>query len=89
MGREHEGDLTIILCKNCHARATEGQLREEVPLGAASNLPDRVAAILDALAAFFRFLADSFNRLAGQVRSSMGKLDAEVPEWREALSDGS
>jgi hypothetical protein len=89
MGKAHESDLTIVLCKNCHAKATEGQLREEVPLSATDNILDRVAAIFDALAAFFRFLADSLNQLARQVRTSMGKLDAEVPEWRAALSDGS
>jgi hypothetical protein len=89
MGKAHEPDLTAPLCRNCHAKATEGQLREEVPLTATDNVFDCVAAIFDALAAFFRFLADSFNRLAGQVRSSMGRLDAECPEWRAALSEGS
>ena len=88
MGQAHKPDLTIVLCKNCHAKATQGQLREEVPLSATDNLLARVAAIFDALAAFFRFLADSLNELARQVRTSMGKLDAEVPEWRATLSEG-
>ena len=89
MGQAHEPDLTAPLCQNCHRKATEGQLREEVPLSATDNLFERVAAIFDALAAFFRFLADSFNRLAGQVRDSIGKLDAKHPEWRATLSEGS
>jgi hypothetical protein len=89
MGKAHEADLVVILCKNCHAEATEGQLREEVPLSATDNLLDRVAAIFDALATFFRFLAESFNRLAGQVRDFIGSLDGKYPEWRTELSDGS
>jgi hypothetical protein len=89
MGRAHEPDLTITSCLNDHAKATDGQFQEDVPLSATDNLFDRVAAIFDALAAFFRFLADSFNQLAEQVRSSMGKLDAEHPEWRSTLSEGS
>ena len=88
MGKVHEPGLTITLCKNCHAKATQGQLQEEAPLSATSNLLDRVAAIFDALAAFFRFLADSFNQLAGQIRNSMGKLDEEHPGWRATLSEG-
>ena len=89
MGQAHEPGLTVPLCKNHHAKATEGQLQEEVPLSATDNLFDRVAAIFDALAAFLRRLADTFNQLAQQVRDSIGKLDTEVPEWRAALSEGS
>ena len=89
MGQAHEPGLTVSLCKNHHAKATQSQLREEVPLNAADNLFDCVAAILDALAAFLRRLADTFNQLARQVRDSIGKLDAELPEWRATLSEGS
>ena len=89
MGRAHEPDTTVPLCKNCHAKATEGQLDEEVPLSATDNLPDRIGAIFDALAAFFRFLADAFNRLADQVRAFAGNLDVALPEWRTELGGGS
>jgi hypothetical protein len=89
MGVTHEPDLTIPLCKNCHARATEDQLREEVPLSAADTFLDRIAAIFGSLAAFFRFLADSFNRLQSQVKEFAGKLDAKFPEWCAELGEGS
>ena len=89
MGRAHEPDVTVTSCLNDHAKATDGKLREEVPLSATDNVFDRVAAIFDALAAFFRFLAESLNRLAVQMRSSIGKLDAQHPEWRATLSEGS
>ena len=89
MGVAHEPGLTVILCRNCHAKATEDQLREEVELSATDSLLDRVAAILGALAAFFRFLADSFNRLQSQVKEFVAKLDAKHPEWRVELGAGS
>lgn len=73
MGAAHEPDLTVPLCKNCHAKATEDQLREDVPLSATDSLLDRLAAILGALAAFFRFLADSFNRLQDQLHAQLGE----------------
>jgi len=88
MGKAHGPDRTAPLCKNCHAKATQGQLQEEVPLSATNNTLDRVAAIFDALAAFFRFLADSFNRLAEQVKAFAGKLDAKLPDWRNELREG-
>jgi hypothetical protein len=89
MGAAHEPDLTVPLCKNCHAKATEDQLREDVPLSATDSFLDRVAAILGALAAFFHFLADSFNRLQSQVKEFAGKLDAKFPEWCAELGEGS
>ena len=86
MGRAHQRDLTAPLCRNCHAKATEEQLREETPLRATENLPERLAAILGALAAFFRFLADSLDRLAEQLKAFIGSLDARCPGWRTAQS---
>ena len=89
MGSAHDPDLTVPLCKNCHAKATEDQLREEVPLSATDSLLDRLAAIFGALAAFFRFLADAFNRLQTQVKEFAGSLDVAHPEWCAELGEGS
>ena len=89
MGQAHEEKVTIILCKNCHAKATEGQLQEEVPLSPTDSFLDCVAAIFGALAAFFRFLADSLDRLAKQAIAFAGNLDRKFPEWRTELSEGS
>ena len=88
MGTAHEPNLTVPLCKNCHAKATDDQYREGVPLSATDSLPDRLAAILGALAAFFRFLADAFNRLQNQVKEFAGKLDLALPGWRAELGEG-
>ncbi len=89
MGAAHEPNLTVPLCKNCHAKATEDQLREDVSLSATDSFPDRLAAILGALAAFFRFLADAFNRLQSQVKEFAGNLEVTHPEWRAELGEGS
>jgi hypothetical protein len=75
MGAAHEPDLTVPLCKNCHAKATEDQFREGVPLSETDSFFDRVAAILGGLAAFFHFLADSLNRLQDQMRAELGEGD--------------
>ena len=44
-GREHDKNLIIVACKNCHAKQTEGQLEGEVPLGATDNWFDRGAGL--------------------------------------------
>lgn len=88
MGFEHEPDLTSLHCKNCHEKATEGQHREEVPLETAPDFLSRIAAIYDALAAFFRFLADSLNRLAEQVRVFAGNLGTVDSEVGDAVEEG-
>lgn len=87
-GRAHDPDTTIILCKNCHKKATEGQLREGVPLGATTSFPDRLAAMLAGLAAFFRFLADAFDRLVEQVKDFAGSHDAQLAGGCTAISEG-
>ena len=88
-GAAHDRELTAVLCKNCHGKATEGQLREDISLGATDNFPDHVAAILGALAAFFRFLADSLDRLASQVKAFAERLNTACPEWTTAISEES
>jgi hypothetical protein len=88
LGRAHDAEPTVVLCKNCHGKASDAQLREAVPLSATNNLLDRVAAILKALAAFFRFLANSLDRLAKQVTALATGLDMWCPEWRTSLPEG-
>ncbi len=88
VGRAHEPELTAALCKNCHGKATEAQLREEVPLEAAPTIFHRVAAIFGGLAAFFRFLAESCDRLVDWMKAAIARLDASCPEWRSAVDEG-
>lgn len=81
-GRSHERELVTPLCKNCHARATEAQLRGETQFGKTGNLLDRIAAIFGNIAAFFRFLADSCEKIAGELIAFVTSLDAGCPDWR-------
>ena len=84
VGRAHDVALTVPLCRNCHAILTEGQLAHGVDLrhGQERTAPEMVAAILDALAAFFYALAEAASRWAGQLRDHIEALDAHCPQWR-------
>ena len=87
MGQAHEPDLTVVLCKNCHGKATEGQLQEEVEFRATDSFLERIAAIFGSLAAFFRFLAEAFDRLAKQVKDYAANLVAEMSALRLAAKE--
>ena len=87
-GRAHERELVTPLCKNCHARATEAQLRGDIPFNRTQNLLDRIVAIFQTVAAFFRFLADSCERIAGELVAFVASLDLGCPNWRELTAMG-
>ena len=82
-GRAHDPKLTICLCFNCHAIATESQLREVVPLAPQKNPLDRVIARGRVLATFHRGSGDAEDRVAEGMESFRTFLDRTYDEWRE------
>ncbi len=88
MGRAHKRDLTGILCKNCHLKVTEGQLREGATLQPVSGFLELILAQFENLAAFFRSLAEAFDWLVQRLKDFILSLDAQLPNWRESLDEG-
>lgn len=64
LGRNHDPDLTVLLCHNCHFLVHEGYLRAGVDLSYEPDPQKRVAKMLRALAAFFEMLAKAFLQWA-------------------------
>ena len=65
LGRNHDPDLTVFVCLNCHALAHDEMLPEvEVDLKRESDPIRRVAAMLRAEAVHFEMLARSKRRQA-------------------------
>jgi len=62
--RQHDRDLTVPLCRNCHAEITELLLREGADTRFEPNRVVRVALMLRALAVFFEMLAPKLRRWA-------------------------
>ncbi len=83
VGRANDRDLTIPVCRNCHAVLTEGQLAEGVPLTRQRSLLERLRAILLALAAFLTHLADRLRKWAEHVAALIADLDRRYPSWRK------
>ena len=69
-GRKHDPELTVPLCRNCHAEATEGLLRAGVSMRPEPNPIARVALQLDAQAIFHEALAASERRSAELLRKN-------------------
>ena len=67
-GRNHDSELTVPLCRNCHAEATEGFLKAGVSMRPEPNPIARVALQLDAQAIFHEDLAASNRRSAELLR---------------------
>lgn len=81
--KAHDPNLTVVLCLNCHARATETQRQEGVRFKPQSTLIETVIAGLTSILAFFRDLCDGLERFVEMLRESVRRLDAEHPDWRD------
>lgn len=83
-GRNNDIDLQGPLCLNCHARAHEG-LRDggvDLQRGANPTVPERIEAVLRALAGFFSLLAQVLWDWAERQRGVIKVMDEAIPEWR-------
>ena len=83
LGRAHDPELTIVLCRNCHAKANESQRMTGTPMVAQSNVLDRLFACLRAAEAFLHDALHAIERISDQPEAFMGFLDKELPNWRE------
>ncbi len=81
-GAQHDGELVIFVCANHHALLTAGQLDDAVPLQRRRTVLERVIAILEALASFFRHFAEALIRWARALQEMLAGLDTEYPAWR-------
>jgi hypothetical protein len=70
VGEAHDPELIVLICRNCHAKATERLLCAGVSMRPAPDPVTRVALILDALAEFFEMLVAALRRWAETLRKS-------------------
>ncbi len=62
-GKNHFPDLTIIVCRNCHAEAHEGLLQEGVRLSREANPHVWTPHFFKSMAVLFEKLAEIFRNL--------------------------
>lgn len=64
LGRNHDPDLVVIACLNCHAEAHESLANEAVDLEPIADVVKRVATMLRAEAVHLEMLAESKRKQA-------------------------
>ena len=83
LGEANDEEVTVTLCLTCHAKATAAQLDvAALPSGRAPTYLERHVLGMRSLAAFFRQLADSFQRRADEGAGMVKSLDEHLPSWR-------
>ena len=70
LGRSHDPDSTVFVCRNCHALAHEKLLDAGVDLQPESDPVQRVAMMLRAEAVHLEMLADAKRRQAALLDST-------------------
>jgi hypothetical protein len=80
---DNDPELTVVLCRNCHAKVTAGQFDAEtfVPGGAESDL-ERVAFGLRSVGVFFAMFSRTMFVWADRLLSQARNLDENSPGWR-------
>ena len=71
VGVKHDPELTILICRNCHAKVTEGLLRAGVSMRPEPDPVKRLVHMLDAQAVLFEKLTDAQKRWAEQLRNHL------------------
>jgi hypothetical protein len=85
LGQDIDPDLTVVLCRNCHALATARQHDTGVANSntePATTVLHRLDQALRSLASLLQLLADAFFRWASMLRALIVALDQHAPTWR-------
>ena len=77
VGRNHDPNLTGLLCHNCHFLAHEGYLQAGISMRFEPDPILRVATMLEALAVFLKILATALLGWAELLRNSRRGRDRE------------
>ena len=82
-GQWNDDEVVVVLCRNCHAKATAEQLDVgALEPGPRSSCVEAVKLGLLSLGTFFSLLAAACYRWAAQLAAMIGALDDQVPGWR-------
>jgi hypothetical protein len=82
-GRYNDPNVIIVLCRNCHTKATNGQLDVgALPPGRAPSLLERLVLALKSLGSFFELLAKTCYLWAAGLTAVVACLDVHAAGWR-------
>lgn len=82
-GRSNDPDLTVAICRNCHAEITEGIRQAGADMKPAPTILDKIITILRAAGEFLKGLGEAFQGWAQEIEEILKKLTEAFPTWRE------
>ncbi len=82
-GRNHDKDLLAVLCRNCHAKATEGQRCADVDLRSQTDPLRTEVQRLRSRSAFYRDQADADDKRADLLGELSDLFGIHFPGWAE------
>ena len=85
VGRANDGELTVPVCRNCHAELTEGYRDAGVPLNRPPTLLHRIARILLAIGAMLAALGRKCTEWGTALLHFIQNLDSSLPAWRAVV----
>ena len=83
LGNAHEPDLTVPVCRNCHARLSAGQTDDGVRLEPQPTGLERLVAIFQAFVSFLGALAKILLEWVIRGLAFIAGLDSDYQGWRE------
>ena len=84
VGRANDAELTVPLCRNCHAEVTEGYRDAGVPLNRPPTLLHRLVAILRALGVMLVALGQKCAAWAEELLRDMHGPGVDLSGWEKA-----
>jgi hypothetical protein len=82
-GQANDDDLVVVLCRNCHGKATaEQQDVGALVAGRRSSCVEAMKLALVSLGTLFSLLAAACFRWSAQLAQMIGVLDEQTPDWR-------
>jgi hypothetical protein len=83
-GQANDETLIVVLCLNCHAKATAGQLDAgALPAGTAPSVVERQELALRSLGSFAELMAEACYRWGDQLAGVVNELDENLSGWRD------
>jgi len=82
-GKANDPDLTVPVCRNCHAILTEGQNAAGVTFTTPPTVLHQIAAALCSLFSMLHDLSEVGMTWAHALTNLADELDIAFPEWRK------
>lgn len=83
VGRAHDPNLTLALCRNCHWKIGLLRMAGHVSMRPAPTSIERNLMILRAFEVLFPKLGTACSRMAGELERQVAGMDQDTPGWRK------